>query len=191
MVRLIIVLTITHVRLGYLSQRLSFHAGFPCNFFWELALITDMINNSLYDIPASSSPSDPFAPPARKLVDFGLAQFSCDVCGEWFTPVSQVVFSPLRYRFIDYVQALLQLILSILSKCYTGPRLHDFCWQSQPKMPSNGRTKLSRSYCRTLYIFCRDDEVAPESTSATAKPRRLFEAGDGVNVFAEPAVMNR
>ena len=140
--------------------------------------------------PASST-LDPFAPPARKLVDFGLAQFSCDVCGEWFTPVSQVVFSPLRYRFIDYVQALLQLILSILSKCYTGPRLHDFCWQSQPKMPSNGRTKLSRSYCRTLYIFCRDDEVAPESTSATAKPRRLFEAGDGVNVFAEPAVMNR
>ena len=48
----------------------------------------------------ASSPLDPFAPPARKLVDFGLAEFSCDVCGEWFTPVSQVVFAPLRYRFM-------------------------------------------------------------------------------------------
>ena len=34
---------------------------------------------------------DPFGPPAKKLVDFGLAEFSGDICGgEWFTPVSEV-----------------------------------------------------------------------------------------------------
>ena len=42
-------------------------------------------------------PVDPFAPPAKALVDFGLAEFASDICGgEWFAPVSEVVFAPLR-----------------------------------------------------------------------------------------------
>ena len=40
---------------------------------------------------------DPFAPPAKALVDFGLAEFASDICGgEWFAPVSEVIFAPLR-----------------------------------------------------------------------------------------------
>ena len=76
-------------------------------------------------------PIDPFGPPTKKLVDFGLAKLSGDICFECFTPVSEVVFAPLR------------------------------------------------------------EETEIGQDESTCQPKRLFEAGDGINVYAEPSVMSR